>query len=139
MNRLECTEYVADLDIVCNLALPWNDLKGKTIVVSGATGMIGAFFIDVLMRKNETTGLGCNVVALGRSVEKARLRLPYFESCHFLFKESSIASTGYRPVCSADYVLHLASSTHPRQYSSDPIGTIRANVDGLQIAFCFIR
>lgn len=132
MNRLDCSEYVVDLDIVCNLALPWNDLRGKTIVVSGATGMIGTFFIDVLMRKNETTGLGCNIVALGRSVEKARLRLPYFGSCHFMFEESSIVSTGYRPICSADYVLHLASSTHPRQYSSDPIGTIRANVNGLQ-------
>ncbi len=73
MNRLACTEYVTDLDAVCNLDLPWNDLKGKTVVVSGATGMIGAFFTDVLMRKNETTELGCNIVALGRSVEKAHL------------------------------------------------------------------
>lgn len=132
MNRLACTEYVADLDAVCNLDLPWNDLKEKTVVVSGATGMIGAFFIDVLMRKNETTELGCNIVALGRSVEKARLRLPYFESCHFSFEEVSVASAVFRPAYPADYVLHLASSTHPRQYSSDPIGTIRANVDGLQ-------
>ena len=54
MNRLACTEYVADLDAVCNLDLPWNDLKEKTVVVSGATGMSGAFFIDVLMRKNKT-------------------------------------------------------------------------------------
>lgn len=132
MNRLACNEYVADLDAVCNLALPWNDLRGRTIVVSGATGMIGAFFIDVLMRKNDTTELGCNIVALGRSAEKARLRLPYFESRYFSFEETSIASAGYRPTCPADFVLHLASSTHPRQYSSDPIGTIRANVDGLQ-------
>lgn len=132
MNRLACTEYVADLDAVCNLDLPWNDLKEKTVVVSGATGMIGAFFIDVLMRKNETAELGCNIFALGRSIEKARLRLPYFESRHFSFEEASVSSAGYRPTCSADFVLHLASSTHPRQYSSDPIGTIRANVDGLQ-------
>lgn len=132
MNRLACTEYVADLDAVCNLDLPWNDLKEKTVVVSGATGMIGAFFIDVLMRKNKTDGLGCNIVALGRSAEKARLRLPYFGASFFSFEEASIVTPGYRPAISADYVLHLASSTHPRQYSTDPIGTIRANVDGLQ-------
>lgn len=51
MNRLACTEYVVDLDAVCNLDLPWNDLKDKTVVVSGATGMIGTFLIDVLMQK----------------------------------------------------------------------------------------
>ena len=31
---------------------------------------------------------------------------------------------------SVDYVLHLASNTHPLQYSTDPIGTITTNVFG---------
>lgn len=132
MNRLDCAGYVADLDAVCALDLPWDRLSGKTIVVSGATGMIGTFLIDALMRKDATAGLGCSVVALGRSAEKARARLPYFGREHFSFEEGSVTAPGYRPVASADYVLHLASSTHPRQYVSDPIGTIRSNVDGLQ-------
>jgi nucleoside-diphosphate-sugar epimerase len=32
----------------------------------------------------------------------------------------------------ADFVLHLASNTHPVQYATDPIGTITTNVIGLQ-------
>ncbi|MGO5272204.1 NAD-dependent epimerase/dehydratase family protein [Collinsella sp. LCP21S3_C3] len=107
-------------------------LAGKTVVISGATGMIGAFLIDVLMRKNSTEGLSCKVVALGRSAVKAKARLPYFGRDHFSFEEGLVTASGYRPVAPADYVLHLASSTHPRQYATDPIGTIRANVDGLQ-------
>ena len=31
-----------------------------------------------------------------------------------------------------DYVLHLASNTHPVQYATDPIGTITTNIIGLQ-------
>ena len=31
-----------------------------------------------------------------------------------------------------DYVIHLASNTHPLQYSTDPIGTITTNIIGLQ-------
>ncbi|MBQ8007619.1 MAG: NAD-dependent epimerase/dehydratase family protein, partial [Lachnospiraceae bacterium] len=31
-----------------------------------------------------------------------------------------------------DYILHLASNTHPMQYSTDPIGTITTNIIGLQ-------
>ena len=31
-----------------------------------------------------------------------------------------------------DYVLHLASNTHPMQYATDPIGTITTNIIGLQ-------
>lgn len=132
MNRLDCPEYIADLDRVCSLPLPWEKLADKTVTISGATGMIGTFLVDVLMRGNDTKQLDCNVVALGRSAKKARARLPYFERDLFSFEEGSVTAIGYRPAAPADYVLHLASPTHPRQYSTDPIGTIRANVDGLQ-------
>lgn len=132
MNRLDCPEYIADLDRACSLPLPWEKLADKTVTISGATGMIGTFLVDVLMRGNDTKQLDCNVVALGRSAKKARARLPYFERDLFSFEEGSVTAIGYRPAAPADYVLHLASPTHPRQYSTDPIGTIRANVDGLQ-------
>lgn len=132
MNRLKCPEYIADVDKVCSLPLPWEKLENKTVVISGATGMIGAFLVDVLMRRNDIDGARCSVIALGRNIEKARSRLPYFGRDHFSFEEGSVAATGYSPAAPADYVLHLASSTHPRQYATDPIGTIRANVDGLQ-------
>ena len=132
MSRLDCTAYIAELDAVCALELPWEKLSGKRVAISGATGMIGAFLVDVLMRKNDLSGLGCDVVALGRSAEKAKDRLPYFGREHFSFEEGSVTAADYRPAARADFVLHLASSTHPRQYATDPIGTIRANVDGLQ-------
>ncbi len=132
MSRLESSVYLSELDAVCSLELPWEKLNDKTVVISGATGMIGSFLIDALMRKNSVGALGCDVVALGRSAEKARTRLPYFGHDHFSFEEGSVMAAGYLPAASADYVLHLASSTHPRQYAADPIGTIRANVDGLQ-------
>ena len=132
MSRIDCKDYVNEIDVVCSLDLPWGRLEGKTVAVSGATGMIGSFLIDVLMRKNDIDGLGCSVLALGRSEEKARMRLPYFGREGFFFDEGSVTAPGYCPSASADFVLHLASSTHPRQYAIDPIGTIRANVDGLQ-------
>ena len=132
MNRTKDEAYLSGVDTVCALDLPWGQLAGKSVAISGATGMIGAFLVDVIMRKNIEEGLGCRVIALGRSAEKARTRLPYFEDDHFLFEEGSVISPNYRPSQPADYVLHLASSTHPRQYATDPIGTIRANVDGLQ-------
>lgn len=132
MNRTKDETYLSGVDAVCALDLPWGQLAGKSVAISGATGMIGAFLVDVIMRKNIKEGLGCRVIALGRSAEKARARLPYFEDEHFFFEEGSVISPNYRPSQPADYVLHLASSTHPRQYATDPIGTIRGNVDGLQ-------
>lgn len=132
MSRLDSAIYDGEINAVCDLDLPWENLAGKSVCVSGATGMIGSFLIDVLMRKDEIDGLGCHVVALGRNLEKAKARLPYFGNALFSFEEMDVTTRGSMPAMPADYVLHLASSTHPRQYASNPIGTIRANVDGLQ-------
>ena len=50
MNRLESNIYISELDSVCSQDLPWEKLAGKTLSLSGATGMIGSFLIDVIMR-----------------------------------------------------------------------------------------
>ncbi|MDO4291393.1 MAG: NAD-dependent epimerase/dehydratase family protein [Eggerthellaceae bacterium] len=132
MGRLRSATYLRELDAVVNANIPWDALADKTVTLSGATGMIGAFLIDVLMRKNAQDGLGCRVVALGRSFGKARARLPYLDSPLFSFEEMDVSERGATPSGRADYVLHLASSTHPRAYASSPIETIAANTDGLK-------
>ena len=65
--------YMEDVRSVAGSNLPWDDLKDKRILLSGATGLIGSFFVDVILEKNKT-GLNCTVYALGRSDEKARNR-----------------------------------------------------------------
>ena len=132
MNRLECNEYLELLDAVSCQDLPWGQLANKTVAISGATGMIGSFLIDALMRKIVRDELDCRILALGRNENKAKARLPYFDNDHFAFEQIDISEVGHQPVQHADYVLHLASSTHPRAYASNPIGTITCNVDGLR-------
>lgn len=87
MRLLESDIYQADLDKVCGLDLPWEKLSGKSIMISGATGMIGSTLIDVLMKKNT----GCRIIALGRSVEKAKARFSeYWDDEHFAFVRCDI-------------------------------------------------
>lgn len=122
-----------DIKKTGELNLPWEKLKDKAVLISGATGLVGSYLVDVLMHKNEE-GLGCRVYALGRSKEKAGKRFGE-RSEHPLF--SFIPYDINRPfvredIGKTDYVLHLASNTHPMQYSTDPIGTITTNIIGLQ-------
>ncbi len=131
-SRLDSELYIRELDSVSSQDIPWEGLASKTVAVSGATGMIGSFLIDVLMRKDEAEGLGCSVLALGRSEAKARERLSYFGRSEFSFEEMDISKPGSSLQGHADYVLHLASATHPRAYATDPIGTIDGNVFGLR-------
>ena len=128
-NRL----YIEDVHHVAKLNLPWEKLKNKSIFLSGATGLIGSFLIDVLMERNNE-GDNITVYALGRNEEKSINRFSKYQNDkHYIFLLHDVKQSFEKDnLGTIDYVLHLASNTHPIQYSCDPIGTITTNIIGLQ-------
>ena len=111
----------------------WNRLRDKTFLISGASGMIGGFLIDVIMEKNIKDNLNCKIYALGRSEDKLKNRFSrYLDESLLVFLQYDIQKPLSYNIESVDYVLHLASNTHPLLYSTDPIGTILTNVIGVK-------
>lgn len=127
------------MDAVCGLGLPWEKLQGRTILISGATGMIGSTLIHVLMKKNhpgnseqehaitENTAasqsgiasggqakadmLHCTVIALGRSEKKARERfLEYWEDPEFHFAECNVDDAASLREGLAGLAAHMAGA-----------------------------
>ncbi|MBQ7215925.1 MAG: NAD-dependent epimerase/dehydratase family protein [Synergistaceae bacterium] len=130
--------YIEDVSLVSGLSLEWEKLKNSSMLISGATGLIGTFLVDVIMHKNLHDGLNCKIYALGRSVTKAQERFSdYFGDEHFIFTAHDINTplNGFSgKECfsgKAGYVLHMASNTHPKDYAADPVGTILTNIIGL--------
>ena len=125
--------YLDDLQYTAALNLPWELMQNKCILISGATGLVGSFLVDVLMVKNER-GLNCKVYTLGRNARKAESRFTKWkDSPLFQFIPCDINKPLLLPeLDKVSYVLHMASNTHPMQYATDPIGTITTNIIGLQ-------
>ena len=122
-----------DVEYAANFDLPWEKLQDKTLLVSGATGLIGAFLLTVIMKKNVEQGLNCKIYVLGRSRKKAMVRFAgYFKQKKFFeFLTADVnRQLGSINVAKVDYVIHLASHTHPSAFAKDPIGTISANTIG---------
>lgn len=132
MKLLDNKDYQEDLSKITEINLPWEKLKNKSILISGATGMIGSCLVDVLMKLNVDKGICCHIFTLGRNAEKAKKRFDeYWTSKYFDFLEHDINTTLSIPkVENMDFVLHMASNTHPLAYANDPIGTVTTNILG---------
>lgn len=147
MNLIDNDLYISDINKLISLELPWEKLKDSSILLSGATGLIGSFLVDVIGIANKKKALRCHIYALGRSEQRAKDRFSYIyedenSNNYFTFIPYDINKPFERDdIGDVDYILHLASNTHPLQYSTDPIGTITTNIIGTQnmLDFAFIH
>lgn len=123
--------YQADLErILATEGL--QALKNKKILITGATGLIGVCLIDALMLYNKQ-GANIQIFAVGRNKEKAATRLgDYYQDNHFFFIEQDVRQP--LPPVEVDYIIPLASNTHPLAYSKYPIETIEINIKGAEYA-----
>jgi Nucleoside-diphosphate-sugar epimerases len=122
--------YKCDLDNVARIQVPWDSLKDKCVLVTGATGLIGSFLVDVLMERNRQFCQNIKVICLCRNAGNAGQRFGgYLNEPLFEILEQDVCE----PIASKadiDYIIHAASNANPIKYSTDPVGTMKANLIG---------
>lgn len=104
-------------------------LKGKSFLITGATGLLGSHLIDALMFVD-----GVKIYAVGRNKEKASERLgEYYDLPNFTFIQQDVCNPFPEDV-NVDYIIPLASNTHPLAYSQFPMETLLINIKGAEHA-----
>ncbi|ADB47135.1 NAD-dependent epimerase/dehydratase family protein [Acidaminococcus fermentans DSM 20731] len=122
--------YQQDLHNISKVNLPWNKLHNSSLMITGASGLIGTMLIDVLMMKNEQEQLNCKIYATGRNIQKAQERFgDYWDRPYFHFVTMDV-NYPIRIEHEVDFIIHAASNTHPRLYASDPVGSLMTNLEG---------
>ena len=107
--------------VATNSNIDYIKFKNKTILISGGTGLIGSFLCDVFRYRNNKFKDNVKIISLSRRTKENDNTVTYLQ-CDIVNKITVDEKV--------DYILHLASNTHPKQYAEDPVGTITTNVMG---------
>ncbi len=105
----------------------WEKLKGRTVLITGASGMIGTYLTGVLAMLNDTKGYGIKILALLRHPEKLLPDLRERQDVHLLVQDVTEPLQVEGPV---DYIFHAASPASPKIMKDAPVETIAANTLG---------
>ena len=130
VNRLNNSIIAGDIDRIIAEDLPWEELSGSTVLVTGASGMIPSYVVYTLLGLNDLRDAGIRVLALVRNEEKARRifgEVLERDDIELIVQDvTSPLETDY-PV---DYIFHGASAARPSEHKAAPVSTIRANLTG---------
>lgn len=125
--------YWQQIEEVASSSSGFSSFFGKTIVITGATGLVCSSVVDLLLVLNRTQNANIKIVIAGRSAEKVRAFFGGHRNSHDLhftyFDAAKMDPVHFDT--SVDLIIHAASNATPSEFATHPIDTIMANVLGL--------
>lgn len=109
--------------------IPEIAIEDGSILVTGASGLIGSCIVDLLMLANEA-GRRFDIYAVGRNAIKLNNRFSAFLQSSKLHIIEQDIRTPLDSQISYDYIIHGASNADPRSYALYPVETILINLEG---------
>lgn len=122
--------YEKDISAILKFDFAWQKLKDATILITGASGLVGKTFVDALLLLDKKFNLNITLVLVSRnlSVENFGSNNKNIKCVRHdvtqPFTEDVFQNTKF------DFIIHMASNTHPVLYSTEPVSTITTNIYG---------
>lgn len=115
-------------NIIKVLGSDLENLKNKSILITGSNGLIASYLIDFLIYLNSHFYFDIKIHAMSRSVEKSENRFGKNISNLFFIEQDLDKPFSLNIDC--DYIVHAASNSHPVAFSQKPVETMKTNLLG---------
>lgn len=110
--------------------IPWENFRGTSVLITGATGMLPSYMLWTFIYLNEYQDYNIMIYAIVRDGERAKKVLGEYSDADYLHIIVQDVAEPIQVDVPIHYIIHAASQASPKYYSSDPVGTINANVLG---------
>lgn len=131
MSLYDSKTYLDDLNFIIDNSGFLSEFDNRSVLITGATGLIGSAIADVLLTYSEKAGGLITIYAAGRNEEKANERFYKFKDKPF-YKFVRYEATGKNSFdFSSDYIIAGASNAYPAAVGEYPVETMKANFDGM--------
>ena len=122
---------VEDLkNVAADKVISWDKLNNKSVLVTGATGLIGSLLVKALLYSADNNGADITVGAFIRNKDKADKVLGNLKKDHpNLVYEIGDLSDGLNLSRRYDYIIHAASATGSKDFIEKPVETILTTVE----------
>ena len=128
------SRWFQDIDRVTEEALPFlGEMAGKSVLITGAAGLVLSPVVDILIRYNETHDTPIQILAAGRWLKEMTDRFgEYCDKPYFQFVVYDASRTDNEIDVRADYMIHGASNASPDMIVKEPVETMMSNFTGMK-------
>lgn len=116
-----------DFDEIWEENIRWEQLDNKSILVTGASGLIGSCVVYALLDRNIRYGSNIQIIVLARNKERLCNKFGKYDDVNIITQD--VASEIKYPG-TVDYIIHAACDVQPITTAGNPVGTCKTIVDG---------
>ncbi len=130
MRYLNSKTYRENVKTAIEHTAGFEGFANKSVLILGASGLIGSFITDCFLYANGSLGTGTATYAASRSMEQLRRRFGDGSENQLHLIETDVMAMDIKEPF--DYIIHAAGYGHPQAFRKMPAEVLLSNVTGTQ-------